>query len=294
MKEIARRWFSMKTDDTVAEISIFDEIGGWGVSVSDFKKELDAIKNSASITLYLNSPGGDIFAAMAIYNLLSPLKDKITAHVIGWAASAASILALAGKKLLMGEATYLMIHNPWSIAMGTAKDFRKTADLLDQIGGNMADIYTARSNHTKDEILSLMDEETWMTGQEAIDHGFADELVTGEAVAALAGDITKFGFQHAPQAIIENVHKKSNPPATARDLEAILRDAGYSWTIAAGIVSKGFSAVRTGCADGKGSGNEPQGDAESLVQDEPTPKTHRNTKTRIRSVALTITDILKE
>jgi len=297
MKEIIRRWFSMKATDEEAEISIFDEIGGWGVMVSDFKKELDAVKNRASIKLFLNSPGGSVFDGMAIYNLLVPIKDKLDVHVLGLAASIASVIALAGKSLTMESGAYFMIHDPWAIAMGTAKDFRKTADLLDQIGGNMADIYTARSTLTKEEIQALMTEETWMTAQFAVDAGFADSMVEGQAVAALACDVAKFGFQHAPQALIEKVTKKGNPPATLRDFEALLRDAGgFSRSAAAGIAKKGFSAVRPGGLDEEGSG-EPESAAEAPTQDERPPKplaAKRKTGDRIRSVSLTITDEIKE
>lgn len=254
MKEINRRWFSMKAENDTAEICVFDEIGIWGIGVSDFKKELDAIKGASSIKLLLNSIGGDVFSGMAIYNLLAPLKDKLDVEVLGLAASISSVVALAGKSLKMDTGSYLMIHNPWSIAMGTAKDFRTLADLLDQIGGNMADIYTPRSNHSRGEILALMEAETWMTAAEAVEHGFADEAVETEAIAAL-GDISKFKYQHAPQALIEKVTKKGNPPATLRDFEALLRDAGgFSRSAAAGIAKKGFSAVQPGGSDEEGSG----------------------------------------
>jgi ATP-dependent Clp endopeptidase proteolytic subunit ClpP len=296
MKEINRRWFSMKASDTEAEISIFDEIGIWGVTVADFKKELDAVKNRASIKLLLNSPGGSVFDGMAIYNLLAPIKDKLEVHVLGLAASIVSVIALAGKSLTMDTGTYFMIHDPWAIAMGTAKDFRSTADLLDQIGGNMADIYTARSSYTKEEIQVLMAEETWMTAQEAVDAGFADTMVEGQAIAALACDLSKFGFQHAPKALIEKVTKKGNPPATLRDFEALLRDAGgFSRSAAAGIAKKGFSAVRAGGSDEEGSG-EPTSAAEAPTSDERPPKpaaAKRKTRDRIRSVSLTIIDTLK-
>lgn len=257
MKEITRRWFSMKVEGDAAEISIFDEIGGWGVGVQDFKKELDAVKGAKAIKLLLNSPGGDVFAGMAIYNLLAPLKSKLDVQVIGLAASIASVVALAGKSLSMDTGSYYMIHDPWAIGMGTAKDLRKLADTLDQIGGGMADIYTGRSAHTREEVLALMDEETWLSAQEAVDHGFADSLVETAQVAASIADLTKFGFQHAPKALIEKSTKHGNPPATARDLEALLRDAGYSRSTAAGIVSKGFSAVSSGMPEQQGSGSEP-------------------------------------
>jgi ATP-dependent Clp protease protease subunit len=253
---VNRRWFSMKSDKAKneAEISIFDEIGIWGVSVSDFKKEFDAIKGAKAITLYINSPGGSVFDGMAIYNILAGVKDKITAKVLGLAASVASIIALAGKRLVMSEGTYLMIHDPWALAVGTGAEMRKTADLLDSIGSGMADIYTARSNHTREEIVSLMAAETWLSAEEAVAAGFADEVVEAEAIAAL-GDISK--FKHAPQALIERAQKNCDPPTTIRELEATLRDAGYSKKESLKIVADIVADVRAGRPDEDGSGIEP-------------------------------------
>jgi len=286
MKEINRRWFSMKAENDTAEICVFDEIGIWGIGVSDFKKELDAIKGASSIKLLLNSIGGDVFSGMAIYNLLAPLKDKLDVEVLGLAASISSVVALAGKSLKMDTGSYLMIHNPWSYAMGTAKDFRTLADLLDQIGGNMADIYTPRSNHSRGEILALMEAETWMTAAEAVEHGFADEAVETEAIAALACDLSKFKFQHAPQALIEKVTKKGNPPATLRDFEALLRDAGgFSRSAAAGIAKKGFSAVQPGGSDEEGSG-EPAAIAEPPKIIRVSPEQLRAMQARFRRLAI--------
>jgi ATP-dependent Clp endopeptidase proteolytic subunit ClpP len=286
MKEINRRWFSMKASETEAEISIFDEIGIWGVTVADFKKELDAVKNRASIKLLLNSPGGSVFDGMAIYNLLAPIKDKLEVHVLGLAASIVSVIALAGKSLTMDTGTYFMIHDPWAIAMGTAKDFRSTADLLDQIGGNMADIYTARSSYTKEEIQVLMAEETWMTAQEAVDAGFADSMIEGQAVAALACDLSKFHFQHAPKALIEKVKMKNNPPTTIRELEATLRDAGFSKKEALKIVADVVSDIRAGRPDEEGSGIEPNGIAEPSKIIWVSPEQLRAMQARYRRLAL--------
>jgi ATP-dependent Clp endopeptidase proteolytic subunit ClpP len=257
MKDVNRRWFSMKGDDASAEISIFSEIGEWGVTVSDFKKEFDALKSAKAITLYINSPGGSVFDGMAIYNILAGVKDKITTKVLGLAASVSSIIALAGKRLIMAEGTYFMIHDPWALAMGTGSEMRKTADLLDSIGNGMADIYAARSAYSRDEIVSLMAAETWLSADEAVEAGFADDVVESEAIAAL-GDLSKFKYQHAPAAVLARSDKKDNPPATPRDLERLLRDAGYSRSTAAGIVADGFSAVSgAGCPDEKDSGTEP-------------------------------------
>jgi ATP-dependent Clp endopeptidase proteolytic subunit ClpP len=255
MKEIKRRWFSMKADESAAEISIFDEIGLWGIGVSDFKKELDAVKDAKSIKLLLNSPGGDVFAGMAIYNLLDPMREKIDVEVLGLAASISSIIALAGKSLKMDSGSYLMIHDPWAIGAGTATDFRKTADLLDQIGGTMADIYTPRSNHTRGEILALMADETWMTAQEAVDHGFADETVEVEQIAALACDVSRFGYQHMPDGISAKRDRK--PPANLRELEATLRDAGFSKNDALRAVADIVSDFRARHPEENGSESEP-------------------------------------
>jgi len=258
---INRRWFSMKADETTAEISIFDEIGAWGVNASDFKKEYDAIKDRKEITLLLNSPGGDVFAGMTIYNILAPQKEKISVKVLGLAASISSVIALAGKSMIMGEGAYFMIHNPWAITMGTAQEIRQTADLLDSIGSGMADIYTARSNSDREEILSLMEEETWMTAEEAREAGFADSIEETAEVAALACDLSKFKFQHAPKALIENAKRKAPPPMTKRDFEKFLRDGGYSNSESRRITAKIFSTSDdAGSSEEMGSGNEPKGE----------------------------------
>lgn len=229
-----------------AEISIFSEIGMWGITVADFKKEFDAVKEAKSIKLLMNSIGGDVFDGMAIFNILLPFKAKLVVQTLGISASIASVIALAGKEHKMNTGAFYMIHSPWTFAGGSAKDLRQTADLLDQISGSMADIYVAKSGLSKEEVLALMEAETWMTAEEAISKGFADEEVEAEAVAASA-DFSRFKFQHAPQALMEKVTKKGNPPATLRDFEALLRDeGGFSRSQAAGIAKNGFSAVLSG------------------------------------------------
>jgi ATP-dependent Clp endopeptidase proteolytic subunit ClpP len=246
----------MKAENDTAEIALFDEIGAWGVSVSDFKKEFDAIKGAKAITLLINSPGGSVFDGMAIFNILAGVKDKITTQVIGLAASVSSIIALAGKRLIMNEGTYFMIHDPWALAIGTGAEMRKTADLLDSIGSGMADIYTARSSHTREEILALMAAETWLTAAEAVEAGFADEVEEAQQIAAVT-DLSKFNYQHTPKAVLDRIDDKKKPPATARDFEAFLRDGGFSWKAAVAVTAKGFSAVSSGMEEAEDSGIEP-------------------------------------
>jgi len=244
MKALNRRWFSIKASADVAELAIFDEIGGWGVTVSDFKKEFDAVRGAQAITLLLNSPGGSVFDGMSVYNILATVREKLSVRVVGVAASAASVVALSGSKLTMGEATYLMIHNPWAVAIGPAAEMRKTAELLDSVSAQMIDIYAAHSSLTKEEIAQKMADETWLTGQEAMDAGFADEVEQGTAVAALGYGLEKYGFKKTPDVVQAKSHSDSRPPQTVRDFESFLRDAGFSRNVAASIAAKGFPTPR--------------------------------------------------
>jgi len=253
MKMVNRRWFAIKAAADEAEISIFDEIGGWGVTVSDFKKEFDSIRETKSITLLLNSPGGSVFDGMAVYNILATVRERLSVRVIGVAASIASVIALSGFKLTMAEATYLMIHEPWAIAIGPAAEMRKTADLLDSVTLQMVDIYAAHSNLSKEEIARRMAEETWMTAQEALDAGFAQEVEGGAAVAALGFGMQKYGYKRTPDGVLARSHQENRPPRSVREFEDFLRDAGFDRNSAKRIVAKGFPSPRDAGGEDAGS-----------------------------------------
>lgn len=235
-----------------AQISILGPIGPlfWGdeVSLGAVREALAQVGDSAQIRVLLNSPGGDAFEGMAIYNILAKERERLTVEVLGIAASAASLIALAGHELIMDEGSYLMIHEPWGMTAGPADDHRKTADVLDKMTGNFADLYAGHSDLRRDEALVAMKAETWYTAAEAVDAGFADGVGDGGAIAASAEDLARFKYQHAP-AELAQFERKPNPPSTPRDLEGALREAGYSKTIAEGIVKRGFSAVREGVTD---------------------------------------------
>ena len=197
-----RQWYAISSDGSQAEISIFDEIGGWwGVSVAEFKEDFDAVRDSAEVRLLLNSPGGIVTDAMAIYNLLASIRSKLTVEVLGIAASAASVVALAGRELVMGEGTYLMIHEPWSWAIGSAEDMRREANVLDKMSGEMARIYCAHCDLDEGEVREKMAAETWFTAGEAVDAGFADRVAEDGEVAALAFDLRR--FQHVPATVLQ-------------------------------------------------------------------------------------------
>ena len=167
-----KTWYNRKSDDS---IDITDDIGGFGVSAKSFLNDMRAVKGD-TINLSINSPGGDVFAGVAIYNALRSSGKKVNVKVLGLAASAASLIAMAGDEIEMPENAMMMIHNPWSFAMGDADELRATADVLDKIGGSLVGTYAARTGKDEDEIKALLDAETWMTAQEAVDMGFATKV----------------------------------------------------------------------------------------------------------------------
>lgn len=238
-----KSWFRMeKKSDDLAEIEIFDEIDSfWGIGPKEFKARLDEIKGAKSLKLLLNSPGGSVFDGMAIYNLLAAHRDKLDIEVVGLAASIASIIALAGRKLTMAEGSYYMIHNPLTIMVGDAEELRKTADVLDKMKGDFVAIYGKKSGLKDDEISQLMDDETWLTADEAIEKGFADDSEDyGEIAAKIDCKITE-RFKNVPMqmAKIGEATKITNP----RDFEGALRDLGFSKKEAVAIVADGWKAM---------------------------------------------------
>lgn len=169
--------------DQPATLSIYDEIGFWGVQAKDFIGDLRAIKSKV-INVEINSPGGDVFAGLAIYNALKSSGKEIVVKVMGVAASAASLIAMAGDKIVMPKNTFMMVHNPWSFAAGNADELRDTADTLDKIGASLQATYVARTGQTEDKIKELLSKDTWLTADESLALGFATEVV--DAVTASA------------------------------------------------------------------------------------------------------------
>lgn len=157
------------------EITIYSVIGPsfWEEGITDqyIKERLDGM--SGDVTVRINSGGGDVFHGFAIYNLLKQYAGKVIMKIDGLAASSASVIAMAGDEIHMGEASMLMIHNPWTIALGDADEMIKTSELLDKIKGSIVGVYAANTDIENGELSEMMDKETWMTAEEAIDLGFA-------------------------------------------------------------------------------------------------------------------------
>jgi ATP-dependent protease ClpP protease subunit len=169
------------------EIMIYDEIGFFGITAKEFVKELTNKENKcvSSIHLKINSPGGSIFDGTAIYNALLQHKATKTAQIDGIAASMASIIAMSAEKISMPENTFMMIHNPFVYTAGDSEALKKEAKLLDDMKNGAIRAYQRHAkDKTADEIGKMMDDETWLTAQEAKDQGFAEEVLTNADLSA--------------------------------------------------------------------------------------------------------------
>ncbi|WP_057391086.1 head maturation protease, ClpP-related [Pseudomonas aeruginosa] len=176
-------------DNPDSTITIYEPIGydwwtGEGVTAKRIAGALRAIGSDVDVTVNINSPGGDVFEGLAIYNLLREHKGKVTVNIIGLAASAASFIAMAGDEIRIGRAAFLMIHNAWLIAMGNRNDLREIADWLEPFDMTLADIYAQRTGIDIDDIVRQMDAETWIGGREAVDKGWADAFLESDEISS--------------------------------------------------------------------------------------------------------------
>lgn len=202
-----KTWFTIRnaaTADAPAEISIHDEIGSWGVSAKDFLAQLRSIAAATPINLSIHSPGGEVFDGLAIYHALKA-RGNVTVRIEGLAASMASVIAMAGTRIEMPRNAFLMIHNPSGFAMGDAADMRQLADLLDKIKSSLVAAYRDRTKKTDEDIMDMMDAETWLTGEEAVEHGFADATTDEVALSASAFKTARItaALRHAPRALFD-------------------------------------------------------------------------------------------
>lgn len=198
--------------NTEAEIVIYDDIGKDGFFFDAFSaKDLDAelkkpeMKNVTDLTVRINSGGGSVFEGYTIYNRLKRHRAKVTVYVDGMAASIASIIALAGDEVIMGEASALMIHKPWAPMQGNATEMNDMAELLDSLENQMVAVYKKRTGKDEVEIRQMLAEETWFFGQEAVDHGFATRMDEGGELMNVAASADKKWFKHKPKMEAQNL-----------------------------------------------------------------------------------------
>lgn len=188
----------------VGVLNILDVIGFPFIESRDVATAMGEMGDVDEIEVRINSPGGSVYDGMGIMNLLRQQGVPVTGRVIGAAISAASIVAMGADRLLMEEGTMMMVHNASLLTIGTAEQLRKDADLVGKIDGQLARLYARRTERDASEMQTLMDQETWMTDQEAVEAGFADETVGGGEATVEDIDrsmVLKMGYGKIPTAI---------------------------------------------------------------------------------------------
>lgn len=240
--------------ETEAEntISILDVIGqdwfGEGVTSKRIAAALRAI-GTKPVTVVVNSPGGDYFEGLAIYNMLREHPAQVTVKVVGIAASAASVIAMAGDEVQIARAGFLMIHNTWVIAMGDRHQLRDVAAWLEPFDQAAVDIYAARAGMKADEVAAMLDRETWIGGADAVAKGFADSLLTSDEVSTKAKNSAEGRELHALRELETYLAMANCPRSKRGDLVAALkgglRDATATSQRDAAVISEVESLLST-------------------------------------------------
>lgn len=209
-------WYSIKAlSRGTAEVLLYDEIGAWGISAQQFARDLKALGDLQRIDLRVHSPGGDVFEGTAIYNLLKHHPARVEGYVDGLAASMATVILMACDVVYIPENGLMMVHKPWGITGGDADDMRRYVELLDKIEDTMVMAYAGKTGKTAEEIKSLLKEETWMTGREAVEAGFADQLTEPLAAAAHLNSKRMQEFTHMPEALKALLQPRASTPVPA-------------------------------------------------------------------------------
>ncbi len=222
-------WYRIEAAaDDEAEVMIYDVVGWPYNDASELVRHLSGM-TAKTITVRINSPGGDMFDGMAIFNALQSHSSKVVTRGEGLAASVASILLLAGKEVQAYANSMMMVHNAWTWAAGNQYDLREIADILEKIDGNLVDIYAGNSKIGKREVTQMMKDETWMTAKEAKEKGFVDTILDGKSAKAQF-DLSMF-------ANVPDDLRGQGREYTEREKEKALRDVGFSQRDAKAILA---------------------------------------------------------
>lgn len=241
MKNRLPKYLTVKQEANSNSVDMFidgeivtDEWYDSDTSAAGFRDALNASGDVNVINLHINSPGGSVFEGIAIYNMLKQNSAKVNTYVDGLAASIASVIAMSGDTIFMPSNSMLMIHNPWTMAIGNASELRKQADDLDQITKSSISTYLDKAGEKLDDatLKQLMDDETWLTAQEAQEYGLADEILSSNNAAASISNKFVERYHNVPKQIInstsqhtvdkewlENVKKKAKSTIQGIDFD---------------------------------------------------------------------------
>ncbi len=209
---------TLHLEGVIAESSWFED----DITPALFKKDLMA--GNGPITVWVNSPGGDCVAASQIYNMLMDYPGDVTVKVDGIAASAASVIAMAGSRVLMSPTSLMMIHNPLTFAMGDSEEMKKAIHLLDEVKESIINAYEIKTGLSRHKLSQLMDAETWMNANKAKDYGFCDEVMFSTPQQELDHDSPTYAFSRraVTNSLMDKLKKRiepSEPRVKAADLE---------------------------------------------------------------------------
>lgn len=209
-------------------ISIYDQIGddgyGGGFGVKRMAAALRSI-GSAPVTVNLNSPGGSMFDGLAMYNLLREHPAEVKVKVMGMAASAASIIAMAGDSIEMGAGSFLMIHNAWGLVVGDTRDFASASTAFGAFDAAMAEIYAARTGLPESDVAAMMNAETWLNSTDAVEQGFADGKFDAPAGAAASASKTAFAKRKLDAALAKSGMSRTERRALMHEMTTGTQDA---------------------------------------------------------------------
>lgn len=190
---------------TIAEESWWED----EITPAMFKEEL--LAGTGDVLVYLNSPGGDCIAASQIYTMLMDYKGNVTIRIDGIAASAASVIAMAGTSVQMAPTSIMMIHNPMTIAMGNKEDMKKAIEMLDEVKESIINAYEIKTGLSRDKLSHLMDNETWMNAKRAVELGFADEIMQRGDTAKDEMPAFEFSDKAVEKKLINKIAEKVKP-----------------------------------------------------------------------------------
>jgi ATP-dependent Clp protease protease subunit len=207
MKMGSKFWKFKALDDNTGELTLYGEIANetwWGdeITPKEFKTDLDALGDINTLNIYINSPGGDVFAGQAIHSMLKRHKAHKNVYIDGLAASIASVVVMAGDTIFMPKNAMMMIHNPWTWGIGNAAEFRKLAEDLDKIRESLIAAYEGHSALTRDEIIEIMDSETWLTADECLEYGFCDVVEKEKQMAASIDKTLLMRYKNTPRELL--------------------------------------------------------------------------------------------
>lgn len=206
----------LRLEGAIAEESWFDD----EVTPAAFKAELTS--GSGPITVWINSPGGDCVAAAQIYNMLMDYPEDVTVRIDGIAASAASVIAMAGTKVQMSPVSVMMIHNPLTVAMGDSDEMRRAIQLLDEVKESIINAYEIKTGLSRAKLSHLMDGETWMNAKKALELGFCDEILYQPEAEPAPEDSFTFSRRAVTNSLLDKLKTRIPKPdnrVSAADLQ---------------------------------------------------------------------------